>query len=186
MHKTCKKSFLTVLLYMSTAGYAAPVSDENLDHNVPEIMIEEELRLLEKDLNGDPYKGESVVHWDSDEIKFVPWIPESDIVAIQALTRHHLNSLPRAEFYGKNMPKIREKENLAVAQRSGEMARYFVAKHTDNDQRKMANAERIEREEVMALLKNNPLRKGRTICHCFGKPLEKRMIKNIRDGKYGY
>jgi len=185
MHKMCNKQIFTLVFFISAGLHAIPALDENLDHNHPKIMIEEEIRLLEKDFNGDPYKGESVLHWDSNQRKSVPWVPESDMIAICALAHYHLTSLPEAEFYTNNRPLMREKENLAVSQRVGEMARYHVSnfKGTNNQ---IANAGEIEAREVMELLKKNPLRKGRNFGHFFGEPFKKRMSQNMRDGKYGY
>ena len=185
------KNIFSALLCMNIVGYmsiiAASKADENLNHDLPAIMIEEEIRLLEKDLNGDPYKGESILmQWDDEEKKYVPWIPESDIIAIQALARYRLNAIPQHEFYSKNIPLIRTEENRAIGDRVAEMASYHVAKRTNNNQRMMAQAGKMESQELMDFLSKHPLRKGRVIKHYFGKSFEKRVAVNIMNGKYGY
>lgn len=182
------KNIFSALLCMNIVGCMNAVAtiDENLNHDLPEIMIEEELRLLEKDLNGDPYKGESILtQWDAEQIKYTPFVPESDIIAIQALARHRLSAIPRGEFYSKNIPLMRTEEARAIGQRVEEMASYYAAKCTNN-QRIISQAGKIESQEIMHLLSKNPLRSGKTVKQYFGKNLKGRVSSNIMSGKYGY
>lgn len=192
MYKVGKREIFALLFFISAglhavgAGLHAVDEDENLDHNLPEIMIEERLQQLEEDLNGNPYEGKSLLtQWDSEKGKYVPYVPKSDVTAIRALARNRLYSIPRSEYYGKNISLMRVEETRAIGDRVYEMALYHAAKRTAN-QRIINNAAKLESEELMNFLSKNPMRSGQAIKQYFGNNLKTRVASNIMSGKYGY
>lgn len=156
MYSFNKKKSIAVLLCMNIVGYiiSSPVeADPYLGLNRTEVAIEQEVRLLAKDLG------------KSDKI------PEEDIIFLSIGVRKHLNDMAHMAYYFPFNPKEEVRKVMAgfVAKRAYQHAVAFT-----DDSARIAKVVSIESNEFMGLLEKNPSRNGKKLHPFFGETFENR------------
>ena len=170
MYAVDKKKYIAALLCISAISYsiAAPLLDQDLDPNRAVVLAEKEVRLLEKDLNGN---GQC--------------IPEEDMILLTVMVRERLNMIPWNDLYS-NPNFVRAEANKAIVVFVEKRTRQHASAVTTNS-RIINNAAKTESTEFMGLLQKNSLREGQKLYHYFGTAFENRVKDNVINGrKYWY
>lgn len=150
--KIKNRDILISLFFISNVGYiTGTVNNSIVDPSPSEIFVEEEVRLLEKDLNGDAYKGQlSLREWNAEKKCYESWISQEDLKRLLPTVRKWLILLPEQDLYSNPALK-RTETNRAVGYFVGKEAARYAAMRTNN-QKIIANAEIKERQEIMDFL----------------------------------
>src|SRR5436190_17447221 len=116
MYTIDKKKYVAALLCITVTGYsiAAPALDPDLDPNRSVVLAEKEVRVLEKDLNGE---GQ--------------WIPEEDMILLTVMVRERLNMISWNDLYS-NPNFVQSEANKALVQFVEKRARQHASAVTTN------------------------------------------------------
>lgn len=153
--------------------FSAPINP-NLDSSRPEILCEKYIRQIEKDLNGNPYNGEMVI----------PYVSEEEIIVIQEFIRGWVRKLPYNDLYS-NPGYVNQVINSALIDFVRLKTEQLASTVTYN-KKEIANAGKMESNNFMQALANSPRRKGFDLNGYFGPSFERRVKENTMNGGYHY
>ena len=174
MNKNCLLSIIILAFLNASYVLSVPINT-NLDSSRPEILCEKYIRQIEKDLNGDPYKGEVVM----------PYVSEDEVIIMQEFIRPWVKKLPYNDLYS-NPHYVNQIINSALIEFIRIKTEKIAAITIPYSKQEIINAGKTESNNFMQALSNSPRRKGFDLNGYFGANFERRVKENAMNGQYRY